>query len=205
MKKGVSNQLRVGTPFIFYAVMAGGSVQVEGGGVEGVALLVGYNELELAAVVVEILHLELMETFGEGFLSYDFAGAVGAVVVNHCSTVDYQQAAVVAEKRKGIDAVGGDVDIAVYNQTDVAFAVSRNCNVGHIIFVVKFCRGDFGAFFASVVIPFGYQTQVVALASHAGAYDSLMNLVRTTSQRLPEGRKVASVKSVLSVTVTGLV
>ncbi len=134
-------------------------MQVEGGGVEGVALLVGYNELELAAVVVEILHLELMETFGEGFLSYDFAGAVGAVVVNHCSTVDYQQAAVVAEKRKGIDAVGGDVDIAVYHQTDVAFAVSRNCNVGHIIFAVKFCRGDFGAFFASVVIPFGYQTR----------------------------------------------
>ena len=99
-----------------------------------------------------------MQPFGESLLADDFAGAVGAVVVNHGCAVNQQQAAVVAQEGEGVDAVGGDVDIAVYHQTDIAFAISRNSNVGHIILAVEFGRCDFGAFFASVVIPFGYQS-----------------------------------------------
>ena len=63
--------------------------------------------MELAAVVVEILYLKRMQPFGESLLADDFAGAVGAVVVNHGCAVNQQQAAVVAQEGEGVDAVGG--------------------------------------------------------------------------------------------------
>lgn len=55
--------------------------------------------------MVEILYLNRMHSFAQGFLAYQFPGGVGTVVVDHRPTADFQDAAVIRQQDEGIDAV----------------------------------------------------------------------------------------------------
>lgn len=142
---------------------------VEGGGGEDGAVGGGDDEFQGASVVVEVFEFDGVEAFGEGFLADYFTRAVGTVVVDHGVAVDGEDAAVVAEEGEGVDAVGGNVDVAGDDEADVALAVSGDLDVGDGECGLERRGGDFGALLAGIVIPFGGEARLCGRYFGSGA------------------------------------